>query len=278
MPRIFDNINVQLLPALKNTLAVSYRADFCVGYFNLRGWQQIDEKVNEWTGGEGYCCRLLVGMQRMPQDALQEALSLNSSEERITNQRALQLRKELAQEFRRQLTLGAPTNADEEGLRRLAQQIREGKLVVKLFLRHPLHAKLYLLFREDIATPTIGYMGSSNLTFSGLAGQGELNVDVLDQDACNKLAQWFKGKVMTQADQIRQYVIDHYIQPARLAGQSTVHVNADAIHSAMQLENRLPAVCSALDADKFFTQAKVTLVQRSGPKQSSTVEWLFALP
>ncbi len=193
MPRIFDNIERHLLPALTETLNVSYRADFCVGYFNLRGWQQLDRSVETWTGGEGAQCRLLVGMQRLPADILQEQLR-SGEPERMTNQRAARLRKELAQEFRRQLTLGTPSNEDETALRRLASQIRSGRLVVKLFLRHLLHAKLYLLFRRDIAAPIIGFTGSSNLTFSGLAGQGELNLDVLEQDAAAKLAAWFEER------------------------------------------------------------------------------------
>lgn len=196
MPKIFDNIEQSLLPALRDTLEVAERADFCVGYFNLRGWKQIDSHIEKWSGEDGKCCRLLVGMQKLPQDDLRDQLSISdpSKTGALDNQIALRLKKTLAQEFRQQLMLGAPNNEDEAGLRRLAKQIRGKKVVIKLFLRHPLHAKLYLLFRPDKINSKVGYLGSSNLTFSGLSYQGELNVDVMDDDACTKLAVWFEDR------------------------------------------------------------------------------------
>lgn len=194
MPRIFDNIALDLLPALRQTLQISQRSDFCVGYFNLRGWKAIDSLIEQWPGGEGAQCRLLVGMQRLAQDELRLAYSLLPPEDQISQQTVIRLKRRLAEEFRAQLTFGAPTDEDEAGLRRLSAQLKAGKVVVKLFLRHTLHAKLYLCFRNDCNNPITGFLGSSNLTLAGLSNQGELNVDVLDQDATKKLEQWFNDR------------------------------------------------------------------------------------
>ena len=194
MPRIFDNIDRKLLPMLQETLCVSNRADFSVGYFNLRGWKSLAAYVDEWPGGDGHCCRLLVGMQEAPRDELRDALSITGQDEGMDQAAVVRLKKKLAQEFRDQLTVGFQNNADEAGLRRLAVQLRAEKVVVRLYLRCPLHAKLYLMHRTDPINPIVGYLGSSNLTFSGLSGQGELNIDVLDGDAAGKLAVWFEER------------------------------------------------------------------------------------
>jgi superfamily II DNA or RNA helicase len=195
MPKIFDNINIKLLPDLQQAIQASYRADFCVGYFNLRGWKQLANYVDQWNGEDENCVRLLVGMQRLPHEELQDVLSFSQQEEEeLDNPKKAKLRKQLAEEFKEQLTLGAPTNEDEVNLRKLAKQLREKKVRVKLFLRHPLHAKLYLLFRRDNFQPILSYLGSSNLTLAGLSHQGELNVDVPDGDASQKLAKWFEDR------------------------------------------------------------------------------------
>lgn len=194
MPRIFDNIELSLLPILRETLRISYRVDFCVGYFNLRGWWKIDDLIEQYIGGEGTCCRLLIGMQNLPSDEVHTAFTLGSGGGRIDNGAIVRFKKRIAAEFHQQLIIGAPTNQHEAGLRQLSHQLKTKKLIIKLFLRHPLHAKLYLVHRQDPNIPTVGFLGSSNLTLPGLAQQGELNVDILDHDACNKLQKWFDDR------------------------------------------------------------------------------------
>ena len=111
MPRIFDNIEKSLLPALEQTLQVAERADFCVGYFNLRGWRHLAPHVDRWAGGDGQCCRLLVGMHVTPTDELRHALRAQGDADTLDNQTATREKRRIAEEFRQQLTYGVPTNA-----------------------------------------------------------------------------------------------------------------------------------------------------------------------
>jgi superfamily II DNA or RNA helicase len=194
MARIFDNIDQDLLPALRATLEVSKRSDFCVGYLNLRGWQSIDDLVQNWNPDDGQVCRVLVGMQRPPHEEIRELYRAVGEDGLVDNATAVRMRNQFASHLREQITMGIPSGKDEAGLRRFAKQLRAGQVVVKLFLPYPLHAKLYLLFRDDVNNPITGFVGSSNLTLQGLARQGELNVDVLDHHATLRLAKWFDDR------------------------------------------------------------------------------------
>lgn len=194
MPRILDNIDASLLEELKFALPTAERADFCVGYFNLRGWRLLSGLVDDWRGAESSRVRLLVGMQELPEGELRSALSILGEPSGMDNATATRLKRQVAENFRSQLMFGAPTSSDEAGLRTLSRQLKAGKVQVKLHLRTLLHAKLYLLHRQDHAAPRVAYVGSSNLTFAGLKRQAELNIDVVDTVSTQQLADWFSAR------------------------------------------------------------------------------------
>ena len=85
MARIFDNADEKFEEGLHAILtnAGVERADFCTGYFNLRGWRKVAADVGSLPGGEvsevdergdalsvRRVCRLLVGMHRPPAEMI----------------------------------------------------------------------------------------------------------------------------------------------------------------------------------------------------------------
>lgn len=190
MPRIFDNINLKLLGIIQETLRTSHRADFCIGYFNLFGWQFIEEYIDQWSGDDGNQCRLMIGMQKLPEDIIKR-YQFNNDDLEIDNAKAMSLKSKMAKSFADQLSKSYPDSKSKALLERLSRQLKDKKLVIKLYLKSYLHAKLYLLHRKDTNNPITAFLGSSNLTLSGLQGNGELNIDVMDHDATGKLQSWF---------------------------------------------------------------------------------------
>ncbi len=196
MPTIYDNRTQSLAPALRATLNDARSLDVCVGYLNLRGWKELADAVDglPWEQGEP-AARVLVGMSIQPGDQLRERLRIRPAEstwEGVTNEEIPGLRAELLGELSTQLTVGFPTDQDEAVVRQLARQIDEGRVAMKFFACGPLHAKLYLTHLRTQSAPRKAFVGSSNLTLAGLVHQGELNVDVLDEDATEKLYVWFR--------------------------------------------------------------------------------------
>jgi len=195
MPQIFDNIEHQLLEGLNAVLQNASACSFCIGYLNLRGWGQIAELVEALPGGdESAACRVLVGMHRPPEEEMKALARIKQRQDRFDGPTLARLKRRITESFKEQLEFGVPSNEAEFSLRRLAAQLRARKVLVRYFLRYPLHAKLYLIRRSDPVTPLIAFVGSSNLTLAGLSRQGELNVDVVEQDAAAKLQKWFEER------------------------------------------------------------------------------------
>ncbi len=194
MPLILDNIELDTERELLATLGASYRLDAAIGYFNLRGWRLLAEAVDALPGrSEGPKARILVGIHEAPAEEMRRLARMRQPDP-TDNRTAARLKDETVSEYRDQLQVGLPTVGDETALRVLLRQIESGDVQVRVHTAHRLHAKLYLCHRDDTAAPRVGYVGSSNLTVAGLREQGELNVDVVDGDATEKLARWFEDR------------------------------------------------------------------------------------
>ena len=194
MTKILDNIERETERELLETLGSSYRLDATIGYFNLRGWTLLADAVDALPKrSDGPKARILVGIHEAPAEEMRRLARMGKPDP-TDNRTAVRLKGETVSEYRDQLQVGLPTEGDETALRALLRQIEAGDVEVRVYTAHRLHAKLYMCHRDDSPTPRVGYVGSSNLTVAGLRGQGELNVDVVDGDATDKLARWFEDR------------------------------------------------------------------------------------
>ena len=208
MAVIYDNINQKFVEGLRATISNQgvNRVDFCVGYFNLRGWKCIYDLVENLPGDYVYetkgddeeeqfrYCRLLIGMQKADEELFQDFYSPYGMP-KMSSERVQMSKRELVEDFKNQITYGVPTKEDEKALQMLLEQLKAGKVVVKLYLKNQLHAKLYLAYRPiDKSQPILSLLGSSNLTFAGLKGQEELDTEIPDRDNAKTLADWFEDR------------------------------------------------------------------------------------
>jgi HKD family nuclease len=161
MSRFFDNTEKAFLNVLRDALKTANHIDICVGYFNLGGWLLIDDLVDRFFTFEKSRCRLLVGI-RPKETEIYETL----------------IRGVL------------PTQEDK--LLRFTNQLRLGEIELKFTLKSDIHAKLYLIYQKESKIATTAFLGSSNLTYSGLEQRlGELNARFDSPEDCQELQQWF---------------------------------------------------------------------------------------
>jgi HKD family nuclease len=161
MSRFFDNTEKAFLNVLRDELKTANHIDICVGYFNLGGWLLIDDLVDRFFTFEKSRCRLLVGI-RPKETEIYETL----------------IRGVL------------PTQEDK--LLRFTNQLRLGEIEVKFSLKSEIHSKLYLIYQKESKIANTAFLGSSNLTYSGLEQRlGELNAKFDSPEDCQELQHWF---------------------------------------------------------------------------------------
>ncbi|WP_456308248.1 type IIL restriction-modification enzyme MmeI [Rhodococcus erythropolis] len=101
---------------------------------------------------------------------------------------------QLLEQLRTQLMRGLPTAADRAALQSLRDLLESEAVEIKVFTCRPLHGKAYIFHRQDLSNPITALVGSSNLTAPGLTHNLELNVDVLETNGAQALAEWFEDR------------------------------------------------------------------------------------
>lgn len=81
----------------------------------------------------------------------------------------------------------------------------------------------------------------------------------------------------SDADRIRQHALETYILPARQRGDTTVTIRCGDVHNALGMSNAHANVCQALRGRKFQEMAGVDVPSSTGPDNSSTTTFTYAL-
>lgn len=204
MPNLFDNLSddTRLKDALRVSLKDFDTVDVATGYLDLRGWSSMADIVDtKPRTGVDPVARVLIGMVAPADsqeilDALQREVQPPGYGSDVHDQeKALARRDQLVKHLRNQLMRGLATVEGQQTLRTLKRQLEDATVEMKVFTEKPLHGKTYLFHAPGKKHGSRwAYVGSSNLTHAGLTTNLELNIDVQDSDANNKIAEWFEAR------------------------------------------------------------------------------------
>jgi superfamily II DNA or RNA helicase/HKD family nuclease len=211
---LIDNVKRNMHDALKDALKNSDRVDIAVGYFFFSGFKLLADSFKDKK------IRILVGKEIDPAcvpDIIKYSKVGDESLERWSPRppttSALQLKQNYVEALV-EFVNNSETFDEEESenaFKMFADKIADGSLEIKVTKRdNPYHGKLYLLHnkpevQDDRKLPGTVIIGSSNLTYSGLIGQGELNKElnsIKDFEDAQKifLDLWNSSDAITVAD------------------------------------------------------------------------------
>ncbi len=191
----------KLSTRLNSLLSKSSRFDCLVGYFYLSGFYLIRESLEPCEK-----TRILIGLEteREVFEALQRAKIQQSFNFRSTAETV----KDFTQIVLKQLETAEETAEVETGIEQFVRWCGEGKVEVRAYDKHKIHAKLYIFtFNKDQIDKGRVITGSSNLSVSGLHDNLEFNVELKNRSdyefALERFEELWKDSVEVTDDFVR---------------------------------------------------------------------------
>jgi superfamily II DNA/RNA helicase/HKD family nuclease len=203
MATLIDNKNQTLEDSLKNSLPQAERIDILTGYFYFSGFSMLAKELKDKH------IRILVGRSIDPDavDSLSAAIkakpdiSLDGFQDRMwyslsRRQKVKVYTESFIQLFNKSALSDSFDSTDSQAMQLLFEEkLRNGSLEIRMTAEDN-HAKVYILrnkpeFSAGGDSKGVVFMGSSNFTYSGLLGQGELNQRFADNQDYNNYQEMF---------------------------------------------------------------------------------------
>ena len=181
MPLI-DNQNQTLQNALKNALSTAESVDIAVGFFYFSGFEALADQLKNKK------VRILVGLEIDPELIPQITQLAKESDVDLTpfQPRSIIKSRSLIKENYINTLVNFINDSDifdndktSEIFDLFIEKIKDGTLEIRKTIEK-FHGKFYLTFNDNGHSqggdfPGVLFYGSSNFTYKGLIGQGELN-------------------------------------------------------------------------------------------------------
>jgi len=196
---LIDNRDQTLQQALKNALSTAEKIDISVGYFYFSGFKALAEEIKDKQ------VRILVGMEvdpnkiaKITQYAREGDVDLSRYQPERPTTSKLELKRNYLESFVSFVNDSDIFDNPEtiNIFEMYIRKIQDGSLEIKKTLNSE-HGKMYLVYNKPEYSqnndfPGTVFMGSGNLTYKGLTGQGELNDSFRDKAKFNEYKEKFE--------------------------------------------------------------------------------------
>lgn len=200
---LIDNKDRTLQEALKNTLPNTDRVDILTAYFYFSGFSALADELKDKK------IRILVGKAIDPAaiEDLSSAMKIDPNVGLDTfqsrnylsltrTQKKNQYTESFIKLFNKSALSEAFDSTEDQRMQKIFEEkLKDGSLEIRM-TNEQNHAKAYILtnkpeFSQGGDFKGNVFMGSSNFTYNGLVGQGELNDKYLDNDTYDKYVNHF---------------------------------------------------------------------------------------
>ncbi|MEG1310889.1 MAG: helicase-related protein [Romboutsia sp.] len=149
--------------------------DVLVGYFRSSGFYKMYESMEKVEK-----TRILVGLNLDKKSV--EMIHTANDEMQIDFTSNKEAKEQYSKEVNNDIETSEDTKDVEVGIKKFIEFIKIGKLEIRVYPYHPIHAKVYIMRKDLEKSEDFGKVitGSSNFSQSGLLEQLEFNVELKD--------------------------------------------------------------------------------------------------